>query len=207
MMLNTYKKVHIELTSRCRLACKKCDRVSAQERGTLTIDDIDVRIIEKYSYKDFDCFVFCGNLGDPIYHPRFFEIIEILKNKNKSIEIHTNGSGKTESWWRHLYSMLDDKDTIWFSMDGLEDTCGIYRVNFTAKDYKKNIEMMKISKQYEVNVNWMFIAFSFNQHQIEQARQIANDIGINFCLRKSSRWKSNDQLLPSSNLISTSSIL
>jgi organic radical activating enzyme len=203
MMQNSIKKVHIELTSRCRLMCSKCDRVSALKKGTLTNHDIDIDIIKLYATKDYDQFILCGNLGDPIYHPRFLDIIQILKDNNKSVHIHTNGSGKNQTFWNLLFKLLDKNDMLWIAMDGLEDTCGIYRVNFTSEDYHNNLNMMKNAHACGVNVTWIFIAFKFNEHQIEQAKQIAKEIGIRFCLRKSSRWNKNDKDKPSKQLVSS----
>ena len=36
-------------------------------------------------------------------------------------------SGKTEKWWRELYSMLDRKRFVVFGVDGLKDTAHMYR--------------------------------------------------------------------------------
>lgn len=190
------KTAHIELTTRCRLSCPKCDRTLDKN---LKIVDISLEAIIKYATSDFEKFILCGSYGDPIYHPKFIEIIKILKQHKKIIHIHTNGSGKTSSFWESLYCLLDDQDVVWFSMDGLEDTCGLYRVNFTTNDYKNNLEWMKLSTKYKVNVIWIFIAFNFNEHQIEHAKQLAKSMGIIFCLRKSARWINNSDPLKPKN--------
>jgi hypothetical protein len=45
-------------------------------------------------------------------------------------------------------------------------------------------------------IEWQFILFSFNQHQVEEANQLAQEFGIRFTILKSGRFKSDDPLLP-----------
>jgi hypothetical protein len=69
---------------------------------------------------------------------------------------------------------------------------------------------MKIARhEYGLNPIWIFIAFRFNEHQVEEAKARATEIGINFCLRKSARWDSKDDILKPTdkNLISFKSIV
>jgi hypothetical protein len=44
---------------------------------------------------------------------------------------------------------------------------------------------------------WSFIVFNFNQHQVEEAKQLAKEIGITFEIVKSHRWDGpDDPLIP-----------
>ena len=47
-------------------------------------------------------------------------IVRYFKETNSKIElvITTNGSYKTEIWWKELAEMLNQHDTITFSIDG-----------------------------------------------------------------------------------------
>jgi MoaA/NifB/PqqE/SkfB family radical SAM enzyme len=45
-------------------------------------------------------FIFCGDIGDPIYATEFLEIVEYIKQHSKTrIRIVTNGSYKKPTWW------------------------------------------------------------------------------------------------------------
>jgi len=210
MMLSSFigKTAHIEITNRCRLSCSKCNRTFLLNNKDLNFkpsNDIDFKIIEKYANSNFERYLLCGSRGDPIYHPKFLEIIKILKFKDKKLHIHTNGSGKKIEWWKKLFSILDSDDIIWFAIDGMADTCHNYRVNFTSDDFNQAMNIMKIARhEYELNPIWVFIPFSFNEHQIEDAKNLAYKLDIMFCLRKSARWFiKEDPLLPEDrNLIS-----
>ena len=209
-MLNstTEKTVHLEITNRCRLSCSKCNRtylLNNRDPNFKPSNDIDLKIIEKYTNSNFTRFLLCGTRGDPIYHPKFLEITKTLKLKDKKLHIHTNGSGKKLEWWRSLFNVLDSNDIIWFAIDGMADTCHNYRVNFTSEDFHQAMDIMKIARhEYGLNPIWVFIPFSFNEHQIEDAKNLAYELNIMFCLRKSARWfEKKDPLLPEDrNLIS-----
>lgn len=60
---------------------------------------------------------------------------------------------------------------------------------------------------YGLNIIWIFIAFNFNQHQIENAKKIAKENNIIFCLRKSARWSVGDVLMPDKSLVSRNTVV
>jgi regulation of enolase protein 1 (concanavalin A-like superfamily) len=137
----------------------------------------------------------CGNYGDPIYHPKFHDILSICNDSDSSYLIHTNGSGKSLDWWKETFDLMRKDSKIFFSIDGMEDTCGGYRVNFSNKDFFDVLEVLKLAKRYEFESHWVYTPFNFNEHQIVQAAKLALDNGISFMVRKSSRWDSTDDIL------------
>ena len=45
---------------------------------------------------------------------------------------------------------------------------------------------------------WQYIVFNYNENDIETCKQMARDIGVDFYVMKSGRWKSkNDPFMPS----------
>lgn len=201
------KTAHLELTSRCRLLCTKCCRTEQVENRTHRNVDISLDVIDAYARSDFEKIILCGNYGDPIYHPDFIQIVSILKKHNKSLHIHTNGSGKDLNFWNELFCLLNDKDCVWFALDGTKETAGVYRRNFSEKDFDNVQEVMALGvNQYKLNIVWIFIAFNFNEHQIDDAKKLALQNNVIFCLRKSARWKKDDPLLPSPQFQSRNTI-
>lgn len=188
----------LEASTRCRLSCPKCIRTRLAESKELNIWDFPVdqfrKLCESKKYHDI---FFGGTYGDCIYHPQFYELIEIAKKNNIMVQIHTNGSGKSLEWWKSIVDLLDRDDAINFAMDGFKETAGVYRVNFTEKDFDKNIEVFKYAKSKRIPCIWTFIPMRFNEHQIEDARKLAKELNVTFILKKSERWYSkNDPLLP-----------
>jgi len=199
------KTLHLEMTKRCLLQCPKCPRT--KYRGHYTIDDLDFdHAVQIVKATDPDLITFCGNYGDPLYYPRMIEAIQLCHKNNIPFEFHTNGSGKKLSWWEEFYSSYENitygrkerKSTVWFGLDGLKDTAHLYRVN---TNWKEVWDAMCLGVKMDREVIWQWIPFSFNEHQIEEAKKLAEDNGIHLLLRLSDRWDSRqgklDPLEPS----------
>ena len=187
------KFIDVDISSRCRLACPKCARTILKK---VKIIDIDLSLIEKIcSISNPKILNMGGTMGDPIYHPKFHKILEICNKSNSTYYIHTNGSGKTLDWWKKTFDLMKDDSHIYFSIDGLEDTCGGYRVNFSSKDFYEVLEVLKLANNYKFKTYWVYTPFNFNEHQIVKAAKLAIENNIKFIVRKSSRWNSKDDKL------------
>ena len=129
---------------------------------------------------------FCGNYGDPIYHPQFHEVIAHVRREGLKVRIETNGSYRPAAWWARTAQILSRADQVQFSIDGLEDTNHLYRVNARWPDILAAIKELR-GRVYLV---WKFIVFRQNQHQIETARERAQTLGFDdFRLIRSSRFE------------------
>ena len=197
--------LHLELTRRCPIECPKCPRTI--EKGAYKANtDINLSTLKTILDGQYlDLIVCSGTLGDPIYHPDIFNILEFLKTKCKEVKLHTNGSGKKDKWWQTFYGILRDTDKIIFGLDGLKDTNQLYRKN---QDWSQVFRAMQIGKKYKKNIIWQWIPFRFNEDQISEARFMAKRYGIQFLLLKSHRWEENDQLKPlNKNLVANNNVL
>ena len=56
---------------------------------------------------------------------------------------------------------------------------------------------MKLGASLGHKVVWQWIPFSFNEHQIPEARLIAKRYNIQFLIFKSERWDKDDPMKPS----------
>jgi MoaA/NifB/PqqE/SkfB family radical SAM enzyme len=210
--MNTGISLHLEMSKRCILRCPKCPRTIQKGKyynffpgGRYTIDDLNIDHAKELVLKTRpSSIVMSGNMGDPIYHPNLIEFVRWLDNINYSFSIHTNGSGKKLSWWEEFYESYKEYNKksngnkyneIWFGVDGLEDTAHKYRVGI---NWQQSFDAMCLGVKKGKQVNWQWIPFSFNEHQIDEARKLAKDNGINLVLRLSGRWDSKeDPLRPS----------
>ena len=180
------ESLNIELTSKCTLKCPRCTRTT--DKGNYKITELPLDLItqrlKKDIIKDLKYIDLSGNYGDAIYHTKFLDILRYLKSQNsKEIYIETNGSGKSINFWKEVTSILDDRDIVTFSVDGLENTNSIYRINSKWNSIYSAMEILSKSK---VQVDWKFIVFKHNQHQIEKAQQLSKQLGIsNFIIVKS----------------------
>jgi MoaA/NifB/PqqE/SkfB family radical SAM enzyme len=191
--------MHLELTSRCNLLCPMCgrttgmdgDNIKLKKRDDLDLTDTDPRVIQQ-ALEDMKPFlpnhVFInGNYGDPIMYPYLLEVVKMCKDMGVAqVTLSTNGSAQTEAWWIELASIMRKPDKVIFAIDGLEDTNHLYRVNS-----KWNI-IMRNAKAFIASggtARWDFIGFAHNEHQIDEARQLAEDMGfVKFRYKKSNRY-------------------
>ena len=128
----------------------------------------------------------CGNLGDPIYHPEFVELCEKLKNRGAELTITTNGSYKSKDWWAELTNVLDNRDTVIFSIDGTPKNFSNYRVNGDWESIEVGINECANSM---CRTTWKFIPFNFNETQLDEVRKLSVNLGIDeFIVQPSSRF-------------------
>jgi len=185
---------HIEPTSKCTLECPLCDRTWFYETfKKRNLHEINIEHLVKFVGPNAQI-TMCGNNGDPIYHSKFHELCEKLKDNNCALHIHTNGSAKTKAWWSKLNQILNKDDCITFAIDGLEDTNHLYRKN--AK-WNSIINAIKSLKERQFKMIWQFIPFKHNQHQILAAGQLSKKLGFDeFKLLQSDRWLGKTELMP-----------
>jgi MoaA/NifB/PqqE/SkfB family radical SAM enzyme len=184
----------IEITSYCNAACPQCPR---NNNGLginpyMPLCHLDRNIIDQRFDKEF-CnrlrqIFFCGSYGDPIMHPDFLEILKDFRSKNPTLwlYIHTNGGIHNADYWTDVAKILNGYGQIDFGIDGLEDTLHLYRKNVK---YAKVIENAQAFINAGGRAQWNFIVFRHNEHQMQQAKQTAKELGFfNFLARKTGRF-------------------
>ena len=192
---------HIEPTSKCTLECPLCDRTWFYETfKRRNLHEINIEHLVEFVGVNATVDM-CGNNGDPIYHSQFLELCQRLKDNNCKINITTNGSAKTKSWWKKLNSILDENDILQFSIDGLEDTNHLYRKN--AK-WNSIMEGIKVFAERKCKLSWKYIVFKHNQHQIKDAKGLSEKFGFDhFQLEHSDRWLGKKELMPDREFVDT----
>jgi len=192
--MSNLTQLHLELTRRCPIECPKCPRTI--DKGVYKANtDLSLSLLKQSLKGEYLDLIICsGNLGDPIYHPNLFEILEFLKTKCKIIKLHTNGSGKNNLWWETYFNTIRKTDITVFGLDGLEDTNQIYRKN---QNWQQVFDAMKYGRTINNNIVWQWIPFKHNEDQINEAKALAKRHYIRFLLLKSHRWEDNDPMKPS----------
>jgi MoaA/NifB/PqqE/SkfB family radical SAM enzyme len=183
------QELHVEITNKCNAACPMCDR---NQFGGLTnpgrglsewsLDDISKAFSNLPNLK----FVyFCGTHGDPIAAKHVFEAVKAAKDVGAQIEMFTNGSLKTETWWSKFVGILDAGDRITFAIDGIE-TNHLYRQN---TDVNKILKHLKIVCDSPVQTRWDYLVFKHNEHEMESSKKLAKELGVDhFRFRRTPRF-------------------
>jgi len=180
--------LHIEHTSKCNLLCPQCARVGddGKKNSILPLDELSLddykRILTPEFAKQIKRIFWCGNYGDSIASNNFLECLKFIRYSGVGgLTIVTNGSARDPEWWTEVAKILDrDTDRVDFSIDGLEDTNHLYRINSNWKKLKENITAFINAGG---NAHWDFLIFDHNIHQVAEAKDLATKLkfkSINF---------------------------
>ena len=187
--------VHLEVTDKCNANCPMCARSHNGGRVNPRLRNIEMsletaqKVFNPEFTKQIRFLQMCGNFGDPIVAKDTVEILEYLRSVNPDIKlgIHTNGSLRTADWWARLGKILSQEgDYCKFGIDGLADTNAIYRQNTSWP------RIMTAAKSFIAAggvAHWEYLVFKHNEHQIEEAREMAKTMGFHsFFVKKTSRF-------------------
>jgi glutaredoxin-related protein len=187
----TPKLLHIELSTFCNAACPMCPRFyegTDVVRPDLKLTQITLANFKKYfpidNIKQFTKILYCGTMGDPLMAKDCFDILEYVHelNPNCNQVIHTNGGLRNTEFWTKMGKLFThDKMRLVFSIDGLEDTNHLYRRNV---DWNILMSNVKTFIDAGGNAAWEFLVFRHNEHQIEQAKELAYNMGFKLFLPK-----------------------
>lgn len=189
MYLKNPERLQFEISNVCNLNCISCVRTDTNFDGSMpSIDQPQYisketfkKIISAPEFLSVKFIEFCGSIDDPAAHPDFLELIQsivdcaIELNKQFNIQIHTNGSLRTTKFWRELGLILHNNrkvviHTVMFNIDGLEDTNHIYR---RGSNWAKIMENSQAFINTGAMAIWQYLVFSWNEHQIEQAKALS----------------------------------
>jgi len=181
-----YKQwLNIDISNKCSLKCPECVRTKfIKNKIPLPGKDIDLKQFDKISDffigKRFD---FCGTFSDAIYNKYFIDMLEMCKQKNIDVCVHTAASHRPESWYIDAFNA--NKNAEWrFGIDGLPKNSHKYRVN---QNGEKLFSTMLIAKEKGLPVSWQYIIFDYNKEEIEEAKNLSKLHKINFLLIDTNR--------------------
>ena len=192
-------QVHWEPTDKCNSGCAMCPRYDSQGFELSTLENVEWTL-ESFKkawtvdfIKDLNKVLACGNFGDPCACKEFVDMYEYMREINPNIELacNTNGSLRTQDWWARLGKVITQRPDrtggyCTFSIDGLEDANHLYRRGTVWKNIMRNAEAF-IAAGGEAH--WDFIVFEHNEHQVDEARDLAIKMGFkNFNVKRTTRW-------------------
>lgn len=191
---NSIDEYQLEITTYCNAACPQCPRnengQGINKRMPLTHLSRSVidRVFDQSLCRRLRQVFFCGSYGDPIMHPDFLDILRDFRRKNPTLWLyfHTNGGVHEPEYWSEIANIMAGYGQIDFGIDGLEDTLHLYRRNVK---YSRVIENAQSFISAGGRAQWNFIVFRHNQHQVEQAQQLGQQLGFSKVLiRKTGRF-------------------
>ncbi len=168
----------------CNLKCPLCPTGSGESgmrKGFLSLDFFK-RIFDQLKGS-----VKCVNLyswGEPLLNKELIAIIRHIKKADKAIRviISTNLNIRDNLL---LTQLLDSGiDEIIVSCDGAtKETYGKYRVGGDFELVMQNMRYLAEKKKESggnTRIVWNFLVFKHNEHEVEKARAMAKEIGVDF---------------------------
>ena len=185
------KVLHLESTDVCQAACPLCAReldplFNKRKKNHLTINQI-LKHYDDNAIAKLDKVFICGVYGDPAAGKYTLDIFRYFRKINPTITlgINTNGALQTTFWWHELGKLFTQPlDYVVFSIDGLEDTNGTYRVNVNWKKLMSNVEAYIAAGG---TAHWDMLVYRHNQHQVKECEQLARHMGFTWFRAKVSK--------------------
>jgi MoaA/NifB/PqqE/SkfB family radical SAM enzyme len=175
---------HIELTDKCNAGCPMCGRTDPLNgcrpnekvrKIELTLEDFRTHFTPQFCTRVGEV-QFGGGLGDALAGRDCLEAIAHLTGHGVTVVLSTNGSLRSPAWWTRLgEAMKRTGSRLELHIDGLADTNPLYRVN---TDFEKIMENARAYLATGAHAEWYWILFRHNEHQVEQARDLAYDMGF-----------------------------
>ena len=192
--------LQFEISSNCNAQCPGCVRnifVDSDDPDVNTdITNIQLQThpdIPKNVYLNLDIFKsvftdrvkqklehveFIGTIDDPLVHPEFLEMLRFLTTEVPEVRIviHSNASLRTPEYFSEIAEVLKKVNHRFaFSIDGLEDTNHLYRRNTSWTKIMNNARAFIHAGGY---ATWQYLIFPWNEHQINDAKLLAKEIGF-----------------------------
>jgi len=208
---STVREIQLDATSYCNAGCGTCVRFKVGSwdlHQSIVLEHFDMDTWTKLVTKDIkdtriDTIFFNGNWGDACMHPKLIDMVKLALEENPKlgIKISTNGSLRTTKWWEELARVLGKRGHVIFCIEGVDqETHGKYR---QKTFYKKIIENLTAFNNAGGNSVWMMTAFDHNIHQIDQARELAKQLG---CARYTSRRSHDDNIVFETHNVTTDNV-
>jgi MoaA/NifB/PqqE/SkfB family radical SAM enzyme len=185
------KALRLEASSHCQLRCPSCPTTDgaihpAVGSGFLDPADFDRLLAENPAIR----IVELSNYGEIFLNPRLSEILRIAHERGVGLAA-TNGANFNNV----SPAVLEDLVRYRFrhvtcSIDGAsQETYARYRVRGNFERVIGNIRSLNALKETQHSewpkLEWQFVVFGYNEHEIPEARRLAGELGMTFRLKLS----------------------
>jgi len=169
------KKVYIEPTNQCNLACRTCIRnIWHEPMGQMSLSTFNHIIEGLHTFNSPPTVVF-GGFGEPLSHPHIIDMIAKVKALGSSVELITNGTLLSEELSREL--LATGIDVLWISLDGASpQSYADVRLGALLPDVLANVMRLRYSSwayQYpQPHIGIVFVAMKRNVADLPAVMQI-----------------------------------
>ena len=173
----------IDPSSACSLRCPMCpvSYTPAIREKSLMNSEVFGRLLEEVGP-----YLFCidfFNWGEPLLNKQLPRMLAQAKEYDIQVRLSTSLSVKVED--AVLEALVDHVDGLIVSIDGAsQETYEKYRRNGDFALAFSNLERLaRLQRERharQLTIYWQYLVFSFNEHELETARRMAKQIGVEF---------------------------
>jgi len=182
------KKIYVEPSLRCNLACRTCVRNVWAEEGEDMSDETFAAVLDNVRRLTAPDVrrpapgpdVFFGGLGEPMIHCHIADWIRALKELGARVEMITNGTMLTRQRGRQLIDA--GLDVIWISIDGATpESYADVRLGAELPRVLENVRLFRKMRpgghhpRPEIGV--VFVAMQRNIHELPDVLRLARSLG------------------------------
>ncbi len=175
-MEESIRKLYIEVSSRCNLACKMCFRHSWIGEGFGDLDPtVFVRLMDDPAVTACET-VFFGGMGEPLVHPKLADMAALASEHGKRAELVTNGTLLTEEKCREL--LKAGVSRIWVSIDELYENYGKIQVGSDFDLVLDNLKAFNRLRQgTDIRLGMTAVVMRDNIASLRRIREFAEHFG------------------------------
>lgn len=177
------KKVYIEPTDQCNIACRTCIRNGWDESLGRMSEETFSRILDGVQQISPMPTIFFGGLGEPLFHKDTVDWIARAKAIGAQVELITNGTMLTEKRSRQIIEA--GLDVIWVSIDGATpQSYADVRLGAHLPKIMENLARFRkmrpggLYPRPEIGI--AFVAMSRNIDELPQVLQIGRSLGAKY---------------------------
>lgn len=183
--------IRLEASTRCQLKCPSCPTAQGKTQqflgsGTLTLERFEQIIDQNPTLMHVEL----SNWGEIFLNPELIDILRVSYEKNimltasNGVNLNTVKPEVLEALVKYKFRHLD------CSIDGAsQETYQQYRVGGNFHQVIENIKLINHYKaQYKSQfplLLWQFVVFGHNEHELETARAMAAQLGMDFYVKLS----------------------
>ena len=175
-MEDQIRKLYVEVSSRCNLACKMCFRHSwiGERFGDLD-PAVFARVMDDPVLSGTET-VFFGGMGEPLVHPALAEMAALAAARGKKVELVTNGTLLTEVRSRKLTDAGVSR--VWVSIDELYDAYDKIQIGSDFGLVLRNLEAFNaLRRGTDVRLGMTAVVMRDNIASLRRIREFAERFG------------------------------
>jgi MoaA/NifB/PqqE/SkfB family radical SAM enzyme len=172
----------IDPSSICNLQCVFCP--TGQRRGTRTAAMLSLPLFTKIMNKLGPYLLhidFC-NWGEPLLNRDLPAMIALAKTYGPTVKVDSNMNVPLDEQAAGAF-VRSGLDRLTMSVDGAsQETYEVYRRGGNFATVLRNMELLVKAKKESglpgPHLHWQFLVFRHNEHEIEKARVMSREIGV-----------------------------